>query len=196
MIPSALPNFPIHSEAPLSKACRNENLVDFHQAVQRIQKLAYGRNSRKDQLACLLVEERGTCSTKHAFLAQLAIENEIPGIQLILGIYQMNANNTPGIGAILEQHQLAYLPEAHNYLNFYGQRIDITNLPGTQSSPFEVLMKEIEITPQQIVDFKPQYHQDFLGQWIDKEQIPYTLEQIWEIREACIAALANIPSKE
>lgn len=181
----------LHADAPLSKACRQHTIMDFHQAVDWIHQLVYGRNSRKDQLECLLTEQRGTCSTKHAFIAQLALENEVEGIQLIMGIYQMNARNTPGIGAILTEHQLAYLPEAHNYLNYAGQRIDLTNLPNAQASPFDALMEEIEITPQQIAQFKAQYHQAFLKRWIENENSPLSLDQIWLIRESCIAALAN-----
>jgi len=75
MTKSLLPNFALSAEAPLSKACQQQAIVDFHQAVDWINQLSYGRNSRKDQLECLLDEQRGTCSTKHAFIAQLAIEN-------------------------------------------------------------------------------------------------------------------------
>lgn len=189
-----LPNFIVDQTTPLGIACQSHELPDFHAAIQFIRQLPYGRNSRKDQLELLFEENCGTCSTKHAFLAQLAIEHHQTEIELIMGIYQMNADNTPGIGAILEQNQLAYIPEAHNYLRYQGQRYDLTNLATMAASPFDVLMEELTITPIQIAEFKPQYHRSFLQKWIDQEQIPHSLTTIWNIREACIKALQALPS--
>jgi hypothetical protein len=42
-------------------------------------------------------EGRGTCSTKHALLAELATEQRLP-VALVLGIYLMNERNTPSGG--------------------------------------------------------------------------------------------------
>jgi len=64
-------------------------------------------------------------------------------------------------------------------------------LPDAQTSPFDALLEEIEISPQQIADFKVQYHQTFLRNWIQQKNSPLSLDQVWLIRESCIAALAN-----
>jgi len=53
----------------------------------------------------VLNERRGPCSTKHALLKALADEQGLP-IRLMLGIYEMNARNTPGIGRVLEEHHM------------------------------------------------------------------------------------------
>ena len=43
-------------------------------------------------------ENKGTCSSKHAFLKKVADWNNIKNVKLILGMYQMNELNTQKIG--------------------------------------------------------------------------------------------------
>ncbi len=38
----------------------------------------------------------------------------------------MTERNTPGVGAVLSKHGLAFVPEAHCYLTYEGIRIDVT----------------------------------------------------------------------
>src|SRR5580693_6979785 len=72
--------------------------ADLRAAGQYVCELAYGRNSDPDDPLVVLTERRGTCSTKHALLRRLSIEQEID-LLLILGIYEMNERNTPGVGS-------------------------------------------------------------------------------------------------
>jgi hypothetical protein len=53
----------------------------------------------------VLCEGRDTCSTKHALLAKLSRENG-RRVALILGIYEMDEANTPGVGAVLKPNGL------------------------------------------------------------------------------------------
>ena len=184
-----IPNFSIDSDATLSKICRNIGLSDFHLATQHILHLPYKRNSSKKNLSLVLTEACGTCSTKHAALAQLAIENGFNDLKLIIGIYQMKEANTCGVGSVLEQYNLEYIPEAHVYLKFENQRIDITRTVESEVSAFDVLLLEKEIQPEQIGKFKVDLHRAFLKEWRKKEQLDISLEELWEIREACIHAL-------
>jgi len=67
-------------------------------------------------------EGRGTCTTKHALLAELATEQRLP-VALVLGIYLMNERNTPSVGSVLARHGLteisrsALLPNARRCAN-------------------------------------------------------------------------------
>jgi hypothetical protein len=60
----------------------------------------------------VLEEGCGTCTTKHATLTELAREQRID-VQLVLGIYEMNERNTPGVGRVLGAYGLSCIPEAH-----------------------------------------------------------------------------------
>jgi len=103
----------------------------------------------------------------------------------------MNANNNPAVKSILKQYKLDYIPEAHNYLKVDQQILDFTGLPVYEEDFSQVLLSEIEITPDQITDYKVNFHKEFLQQWIINNNIPYNLSQIWEIREECIRALTK-----
>jgi hypothetical protein len=58
-----------------------------------VRSLPYGRNSDHSDWRLVLGEGRGTCSTKHALLADLARENR-RHVALMLGIYEMDEDNT------------------------------------------------------------------------------------------------------
>jgi len=101
-------------------------------------------------MLAVLNERKGTCSTKHALLKALAGEQGLP-IRLMLGIYEMNVRNTPGIRLVLEKHHLPCMPEAHCYLFDQGKRIDVTrNLDGRESEPIASFLIEEDITTEQI----------------------------------------------
>ena len=193
---SFLPNFPIHSDTELSKKCQNIGLTNFQQVAHHIFNLTYRRNSSKENLSLVLTEACGTCSTKHAALAQLAIENNFQDLKLILGIYQMNEANTPGVGHVLQTHQLEYIPEAHVYLKYKNNRIDITRTVESEASAFDVLLLEKEILPEQIGDFKVTLHRDFLNKWKKEQGLAMSLEKLWKIREDCIHGLKKMASKK
>ena len=165
-------------------------IKNYYDAIQYVKKLPYGRNSDKTDLTMVLSESKGTCSTKHALLAQLASENDLSSIELMLGIYRMQEKNTPGVGKVLAKYDLAYIPEAHNYLRYGGKRFDFTMASSSQIFSFEhFLEEEIVISPKQITAFKVDYHKQFIANWLKKSGKEFTLEEIWTIREACILAL-------
>jgi hypothetical protein len=80
-----------------------------------VRSLPYGRNSDHSDWRLVLGEGRGTCSTKHALLADLARENR-RHVALVLGIYEMDEDNTQEIGTVLDRNGLPCVPEAHCYL--------------------------------------------------------------------------------
>ena len=187
-----IPNFLIEANAPLSRHCRELAIADFHGAVNYVFKLPYRRNSSKEDLILVFSEKCGVCSTKHAALAALALENGFHELKLIIGVYQMSEKNTPGVGEVLEKSKLAFMPEAHTYLVFENERIDITREVETEESPFVSLLLEKEIQPNQIGEFKIKLHQNFLKKWILENEMEYSLEEIWKIREDCIYALSQV----
>jgi hypothetical protein len=167
--------------------------LDVQEAGHFLQSLPYGRVASSQDLMCVLAEGRGTCSTKHALLARLTAEQELP-IQLTLGIYEMSETNTPGVGAVLDRFDLPFMLEAHCYLIFEKHRIDITRDVGTPASPIERLLHEEPISTGQIGAYKRDLHQRVLREWIaarPEQSRGYTLDQVWEIREACIAAMGE-----
>lgn len=179
----------LESSGPISKIAIDKGFTSFRKAAEWVSNLNYRRNVDKDNVLCLFDELCGTCSTKHAFLKRLADENGNEELQLMLGIFAMNAKNTPALKDILKKYKLKYIPEAHNYLRAYNYILDCTGI-GINETKFELdIIQECEIQPDQITDFKIKYHRDFMDNWIEENKIPYSLDELWKIREECIKAI-------
>ena len=182
-------SFNLNSSEQLSKSCRALGFKTFDALCNYIKVLPYGRNSERSDFTLVLKENKGTCSTKHAFLKQIAIENNEPTVILCLGIYKMNDANTFGVGDILKQYNLEYIPEAHTYLKLNNTILDVTRTVSSEVTFESSLLSEDIIMPQQIGDYKVNSHKNYLKNWIKESNISYTFKEIWSIREACIAAL-------
>jgi hypothetical protein len=183
-------NFSIiqHKEI-ISDEFLSRNISDFFSACKFISQLPYKRNSDKNNIKCVFDDFGGTCSTKHAVLRKLALENDHPEVKLILGIFKMDAEYTFKIKNTLEKYYLNYIPEAHNYLKIEDEYLDFTE-PNSYYEQFkDKILIEKEIEFDQISSEKISFHKDFLEKWIVEEQIPYNLDKIWDIREQCIEDL-------
>jgi hypothetical protein len=104
----------------------------------------------------------------------------------------MHERNTAGVGPILNKHGLATLPEAHCYLRFREHRVDVTReiSAGPPEAIAEFLYEE-EITPEQAGDYKKRIHREFLRRWIAENAKGGDLDDLWRVREECIAALCR-----
>lgn len=182
--------YELSSSDPLTKAIRALNIHTWAVLLAFIQRLPYGRNQNRTDFSLVISERKGTCSSKHALLKHVADLNNIPDVQLILGLYAMRQENTPGIGTILTENNMDVIPEAHCYLKINGQRVDIT----TQESQFQKIERDIlleqEILPEQVAEYKVAFHKDFLHAWMAENQIPLSFDKVWSIREQCIQNLS------
>ena len=103
----------------------------------------------------------------------------------------MTELNTPKIGTVLTENSIEFIPEAHCYLKIDGIRTDLT----TEKSEFKRIEKDIiqekEIEPEQVAEFKVDYHKNFVKGWIKESHSKYEFDQLWKIREKCIANLTE-----
>lgn len=183
-------NFPISAAGPVSLEFLRRNISDFQAALQFIGNLPYGRNKSRSNFIALFAENCGTCSTKHALLKQLALENSADSVTLIIGLLKMNAANTPAVAATLSGAKLEYMPEAHCYLRINGAITDVMKASSTPDDFINDLLEETSVEPEQVADYKVEYHRRFLERWLrENPEISYTLEELWSIREQCIRDL-------
>jgi hypothetical protein len=180
-------------DGEISAAFVEFGLLEYRAAARFVSRLPYGRNTVVHRTLIVLQEGRGTCSTKHALLRRLAVEQSL-NVVLVLGIYEMHERNTPGVGSVLEKHGLETLPEAHCYLRFRESRIDVTR-PIDADPPERIahFLHEEDITPEQIGDYKTAVHRQFLRRWMTESGNARSrdLGEVWRIREECIAALSR-----
>ncbi len=166
-----------------------DNIMNFQETINFVKQIPYGRNANREDFSLVISENKGTCSSKHAYLKDFANKNNIPNVQLIIGIYKMNEQNTK-IGTILSDNNLEYLPEAHCYLKIDGQTIDVTSKDADFDKIKDDLLEEIEIQPYQVGDFKVNYHQNFIKKWLLETNTKFSFDEVWEIREKCINSLS------
>ncbi len=167
--------------------------MNFDTLIEKVRHIPYGRNSNRTDFSLVISENKGTCSSRHAFLKDYADQNNIPNIELTIGIYKMNEQNTQ-IGTTLSENNIDYIPEAHCYLKINGEVVDVTN-PGSDFNKIKNdILVEITIEPNQVSDFKVNYHKAFIQNWIIENRINYSFEEIWAIREQCIENLSKTNS--
>jgi len=161
----------------------------FGDAVNHVWDLRYGRNKNGGDPLCVLAEDRGTCSTKHALLAGLAQEQGIEA-DLLLGIYMMSEANTRGVGNVLERYDLDAIPEAHCVLEIGGERVDATRRSRSGEYPTIEFLRQEVITPDQTNDYKRAFHRRYIADWAASlAAAGRDADDLWRIREECIAAL-------
>lgn len=184
--PGMLPDFDLQPGTLLGAQFVSHGLKDYRSAARFVQSLPYGRNSDRSDYGLVLVELRGTCSTKHALLAALGREHESP-VELRIGNYEMNEANTPGVGPVLDRYGLDCLPEAHCYLAYQGVRVDVTG-DGSEDAT-KTFLQEETIEPASIGTYKMETHRDFMREWALRHDLDF--EEVWRIREECILALSE-----
>jgi hypothetical protein len=180
----------LSSSDSLTQQIQTLGIYSWEDLLIYIKNLPYGRNSNREDLSLVIKENKGSCSSKHAFLKEVANLNKIPNIKLIIGIYKMNESNTK-IGTILSDNAIDFIPEAHCYLKIDELRIDCTTPKSDFSKIENDILEEIEIEPFQVGKFKVEYHQSFIKRWLSYSDLTITFGQLWAIREQCIAFLSR-----
>ncbi len=176
---------------PISRAFKKRGVFTFNAACEAVRVLAYGRNSTKEDTIIVLKESCGTCSSKHELVKRLAEENKVDDCVLVLCMFKMSAVNTPKVKAVLDELGLDYIPEAHTYITLNGEVKDLT-FPNDPAMLYQkdILYRE-EISVDQIKTYKVETHRAYLKKWGEENEIPYTFEELWGIRERCIGVLVE-----
>ena len=140
---TVLPNPIIDKKEIISEKFKSLKIKNFWDACKYVHELPYGYNSRTDDFLIIFKEGYGSCTTKHAVIATLAQELNIP-IHKMIGIYAMNEDIVTGTNKILEKYHLPYLPMIHCFLIYDSFRVDLTesNNNGKNCSIEEFLFTE------------------------------------------------------
>jgi hypothetical protein len=187
----AIPDSPLVGAGLVTLAFCEAGYPTLRRAFDHVWRLPYGRNADAANPLAPLAEGRATCSTKHALLARLAAEQSFD-VELCIGIYLMREANTPGVGEVLAQHGLDAIPEAHCYLVRDKERIDLTRYEAIADEPIGGFLHEEPIVPDQVGEYKRSVHRAFLASWAETPDANgLSADELWTIREECIAALAE-----
>ncbi|MEH6497783.1 MAG: hypothetical protein V7751_00170 [Pseudoalteromonas distincta] len=182
-------NFNITVNGAITEAVRGHGFNEFQAFAEYIHNLPYGRPDCAQDILAVLKEGRGTCSVKHRLLAAVADECGHPEVELVVGLYAMSEQNTPGVGTTLKAAGFAWIPEAHCYLQVRDRRYDFTGLTSGTDSPFDALLSEHPAHWLDLPDQKSRLHQQAMALWATANALAF--DDAWRLREACIQSLAD-----
>lgn len=185
-----LPDFELLETGNYSSYLEENKIQSFHQLIHFLQALPYGRTSKRDDFALQFTEKVGTCSSKHGLLEVFCELNKVLEIELMVGIFLMNENYNPKIKPILDKYQLKSIPEAHCFLRYDGKRYDFTTSKSDVKHFEPFLVREQRCDSQQVFDWKPMIHKHYMGGWLTRNNLSYSVEELWQIREECIEVLS------
>ena len=182
----------LSANAKYSNLARTKGVDSWEALKAYVAELPYGRTSNPKDISLVLNEGRGTCSGKHALLAAIAKENAISDVHLMVAAFKMSAGSSPKIRSVLEHFHLDSIPEAHCYLKESGKFGDYTR-PGKFFNDFEsrILDTRELFDYENIAQEKTAYHQNFMRNWLRESALPYSFDELWKIREACIQKLSE-----
>jgi hypothetical protein len=122
---TVFPDKKIKALGRISELLLQIGMASFHDACRFVHGMPYGYNSDREDLMILFKEKMGTCTTKHAVIATLAEEINLP-VTKSVGIYAMTEEIVTGTQPILKKFDLPYIPMLHCFLVYDQFRVDLT----------------------------------------------------------------------
>jgi len=120
-----LPDVEIKPRGDISKKFLDLGISSFKDACLYVHNQEYGYNTDYDDKMIFFKENKGTCTSKHAVIAALAEELEIP-LYKYVGVYKFSEEISNGVNKILEKYNIPYVPMNHCFLVYKDYRFDLT----------------------------------------------------------------------
>lgn len=181
-------DFPLSAEQPLGKTLRSEGICTYEAACTWVQSLPY-EPVEATAVSDLFREGAGTCSLKHAFLAELALEHHHPEVELMVGIFRLTPALFPVVESVLAEEEMTEVPETHAFLRIGSDRFDFSHPRFPFQAIERVFVREQRCDPHQVFDWKPMIHKHYIGGWKNRTQASKTEEEIWQVRLRCQATM-------
>jgi hypothetical protein len=144
---TVFPEKSIQDAGAISSVFVGLGITRFYEACRYVYELPYGYNSDRDDLMILFTEGFGSCTTKHAVIATLAEELDLPVFKHI-GVYAVTETLVTGTAKILEKYRVPYLPMVHCFLVYENHRVDLSegNRNG-KNGPIDDLLYTERVSP-------------------------------------------------
>ncbi|NHJ03462.1 MAG: hypothetical protein EAX90_01450 [Candidatus Heimdallarchaeota archaeon] len=138
-----IPDRKIIPSGIISRKFLELGIKSFKDACMFVHNTDYGYNSNTDDKLVLFKENRGSCTTKHGVIAELAEELAIPLFKKV-GIYKLTEEITEGVSKILAKYNIPFIPMVHCFLVYKNCRFDLTegNNNGKKTSIDEFIQEE------------------------------------------------------
>ncbi|MCH9634560.1 MAG: hypothetical protein S4CHLAM7_13130 [Chlamydiae bacterium] len=187
-----IPNFELDPLGELGELLKKKQIETFHAAIRFAYDLPYQRISNLEDLRLAATECRGTCSSKHGFLAKLAQENNEHSFQVELIVFPFYSSFAPSLKDRFEKFSIDYILEAHCYLKYKDQIIDITSsrFDCTRYYSENKAFSTQKLAFSQVGSYKQKLHEDLFRKWCKTLNKPF--DGLWKLRCDLIQHLADL----
>ncbi len=120
-----LPDAKITPSGEMSRKFLELGIKSFKEASEYVHNVDYGYNSNYDDHMIFFKEKKGSCTSKHAVIAALAKELNIP-LYKHVGIYKFIEEVSTGTNEILDKYHVPFVPMIHCFLVYKNLRFDLT----------------------------------------------------------------------
>ncbi|MHA2287883.1 MAG: hypothetical protein ACXABG_03755 [Promethearchaeota archaeon] len=120
-----LPDAELIPVGELSKKFLELGIKTFKNACSYVHNIDYGYNTNYEDKMIFFKEKKGSCTSKHAVIAGLALELDIPLYKHVC-VYKLTEEITTGIDEILKKFNIPYVPMVHCFLVYNGYKFDLT----------------------------------------------------------------------
>lgn len=181
------PVFSLLAKTALCAEVRAHGFFHFDRLAEHVRALPFGRPRWANDPLAVLHEGRGTCSSKHRLLAEVAHACGHDEVGLGIGLYEMNAHNSPGVGPVLQAAGLDSIIDTRCHLTVGAHRFDFSGLGAGEASPFDALLAEHRVQPTELSVTNDRLLREALASWASTRGI--TPASARALREACVAAV-------
>lgn len=191
---TVLPDESLTEAGAMSRKFLELGVKSFHEACKYVHELPYGYNSDREDMMILFRENKGSCTTKHGVIAELAGELGLPVVKTI-GIYPLDEEIVTGAGRILSKYSLAYLPLVHCFLESGDHRVDLTEgNDNGKNKPLEHFLYTEKVKPfisgrDEYLIYRRVLKEDILNR---EEMKGIDLRRILYAREEALALLRSL----
>jgi len=120
-----LPDAEIKPVGELSIKFLDLGIKTFREACDYVHKIDYGYNTNYEDKMIFFKEKKGSCTSKHAVIAGLAQELNIPLYKHVC-VYKFTEEITTGVNEILKKYEIPYVPMVHCFLVYENYQFDLT----------------------------------------------------------------------
>ncbi|MFX1570709.1 MAG: hypothetical protein ACFFCV_20415 [Promethearchaeota archaeon] len=140
---SKLPDAEIKPVGDISNKFLELGIKNFKDACNYVHDIEYGYNTNYDDKFIFFKEKKGSCTSKHAVIAGLAEELNIPLFKHV-GVYKFTEEISTGTERILKKYKIPYVPMIHCFLVYKDNYFDLTegNCNGKNTSIEEFIHEE------------------------------------------------------
>lgn len=184
-------NFELTKNDRLTAYLKELSIFDFYSFLIFIENMPYGRIQDKCNPLSVVIERKGTCSTKHILIAHLLSNYSMKDWELKAGIFYINVEDFTYLSSILNSNQLQKIPEAHCYLTYKNEVFDFTLPYPNLFFPNQKPLKEIRLPIQDPAEQKLVFHQQYIKEWLIDNKLSISFKNLWDIREQCIEKISE-----